>query len=170
MMRGENPLLAIGYKYNSWTVLSFVATAGVGSTMLGITYLSKYPDQLSNVSIRPVYLPLLVSKFFGSVYEVESYNKSRQLDIAPENFWVKKCDWIWLCTTVAMGMKITNCWKLFRYGVKRATKTSLLASENFRNESLLIASIIFSKHTQGLQKRTYLPLMKLITKALCIPL
>ena len=27
--------------------------------------------------------------------------------------------WLRLCTTVAMGMTITNCWKLFRYGVKR---------------------------------------------------
>ena len=42
---GEIPLRAIGYKYNSWKVLSFVDTLGLGSTTVGITYLSKYPDQ-----------------------------------------------------------------------------------------------------------------------------
>ena len=30
-----------------------------------------------------------------------------------------QCGWLRLCTTVAMGMTITNCWKLFCYGVKR---------------------------------------------------
>ena len=39
MIPGERPLLAIGYKYNSRKVLSFVATAGEGSTTLGIPYL-----------------------------------------------------------------------------------------------------------------------------------
>ena len=42
--------------------------------MLGIPYLSKYPDQFSNFSICPVARPLLVSQFFGSVNEVESPN------------------------------------------------------------------------------------------------
>ena len=38
---GERPLIAIGYKYNSRKVISFVATAGAGSTMLGITLFIK---------------------------------------------------------------------------------------------------------------------------------
>ena len=51
MVPGERPLLAIGYKYNSQKVLSFVATVGAGNTSLGIPYLSKYPNQFYNVSI-----------------------------------------------------------------------------------------------------------------------
>ena len=72
MVPGERRLLGIGYKYNYRKVLSFVAAAGSGKTTLGITYLSKYPDQFLNVSIRPVSHPLLMSKFFGSVNEVDS--------------------------------------------------------------------------------------------------
>ena len=87
--------------------------------MLGIPYLSKYPDQFSNVSIRPVARPLLMSKCFGSVNEVDSHNKSRQSDLALERFWVTQYSWLRLCTTVSIGMKITNFWKLFCYGVKR---------------------------------------------------
>ena len=35
---GEIPLLAIGYKYNSRTVLGFIATEGAGSTKPGDPY------------------------------------------------------------------------------------------------------------------------------------
>ena len=62
---GERPPIYIGYKYNYQKVLSFVSTVGLGRTTLGITYLSKYPDQFSNVSIRPVARPHIMSKFFG---------------------------------------------------------------------------------------------------------
>ena len=57
----------------------------------------------------------------------------------------------------------------FAMELRGTTTTSLLASGNSRNESLLIASIILSQQTQGLRKITYLPLMTLITKALCLP-
>ena len=82
MVPVERPPLVISYKYNSQKVLSFLATAGAGSTTLGIPYLSKYPDQFSNVSIFPIYRPRLMSKFFGSVNEMDSHNKSHQSDIA----------------------------------------------------------------------------------------
>ena len=116
MVPGERPVLAIGYKYNYQKFVSFFATAGAGRTTLGIPHLLKYPDQFSNVSIRPVSHPLLVSKFFGSVNEVDSHNKSRQSDISLEKFWVTQCGWLRLCTTGDMGMTINNCWKLFCYG------------------------------------------------------
>ena len=62
MVPGDKPLVAIGYKYNAQKVLSLIFTDNAGSTKTGITYLSKYPDQFNNVSIRPVALPLVMSK------------------------------------------------------------------------------------------------------------
>ena len=55
-------LISIGYKYNARKVLSFIVTDNTRSTKTGITYLSKYPDQCTNVSIRPVARPLVMSK------------------------------------------------------------------------------------------------------------
>ena len=55
-------LIAIGYKYNARKVLSFIAADNAGSTKTGIPYLSKYPDQFTNVSIRPVACPVVMSK------------------------------------------------------------------------------------------------------------
>ena len=94
MVPGERALLAIGYKNNTKKVISCVATAGVGSTTLGIPYLWKYPDQFYNVSIRPVACPLLLSKFFGSVNEVDSHNKLRKSYIGMDKFRVAKCGWL----------------------------------------------------------------------------
>ena len=74
------------HKYNSRKVLSFVATEGAGRNTLGVTYLSKYPDQFSNVSIRLVDCPPLMFKFYCLVNEVESHNKSQQLDIVLVKF------------------------------------------------------------------------------------
>ena len=53
----------------------------------------------------------------------------------------------------------------------RGTTMKILSSSgNYRNKLLLISSIIISQQTQGIWKRTYLPLMKLIKNTLCIPL
>ena len=57
MVPGGRPLIAIGYKYNARKVLSFIFTDNAGITKTGIPYLSKYPDQFTNVSIRPAPFP-----------------------------------------------------------------------------------------------------------------
>ena len=62
MVPGVWPLIAICYRYNARNVLSFIVTDNTGSTKTGIPYLSKYPDKFTNVSIRPVARPLVMSK------------------------------------------------------------------------------------------------------------
>ena len=60
MVPGDRPLIAIGYKYNAWKVLSFIVTDNAGSTKNVIAYLSKYPDLFTNVAISPVDRPLVM--------------------------------------------------------------------------------------------------------------
>ena len=60
-----------------------------------------------------------MSKLFVSVNEVEPHKKSIQSDLALQKYLVTNCGWLRLCTTFAMGMTITNYWKVFSYGVKR---------------------------------------------------
>ena len=75
MVPGHRPIIGIGYKYNAQKFLSFIVIDNVGSTKTGITYLSKYPDQFANVSIRPVDRTLAMSKKY-SANEVDSNKKS----------------------------------------------------------------------------------------------
>ena len=72
-----------------------------------------------------------MSKFFGLVDAVESHNKSCQSYLALDKFWVTQCGWLWFCTTVAMGVTITNCWKLFCYGMKREHYDKLIRIRDF---------------------------------------
>ena len=67
-----------------------------------------------------------MSILFVSANEVDSHNKSRQSNLAPEKFWVTQCICIRLCTTVSMGMAITIWWKLFFCGVKRCHYEKLI--------------------------------------------
>ena len=74
---GENPLLAIGYKYNSRKVLGFIATEGAGSTEPGDPYLSRFPDIYSNVSVRPVVRPHLLGRYFNECNAIDNHNRMR---------------------------------------------------------------------------------------------
>ena len=67
MVPWGRPLIVIGYKYNAREFLSFIVTDNAGRTKAGLPYLSKYPDQFTNVAIRSVARLLVVSKFFGAV-------------------------------------------------------------------------------------------------------
>ena len=62
MVPGGRTLISIGYKYNARKVISFIVTDNAGITKTGIYYLSKYSDQFTNVAIRPVARPLVMSK------------------------------------------------------------------------------------------------------------
>ena len=63
-----------------------------------------------------------------------SHNKSYQSDNALKNLWVTQCGWLRLFTTVAMGMTITSCWKLFRYGVKRDHYKKFISIRGFSEQ------------------------------------
>ena len=62
MLPMDRQLIAISYNYNACKVLSFIVTDNAGSIKRDIPYLSKYPDQFTNVSIRPVARPPVMSK------------------------------------------------------------------------------------------------------------
>ena len=80
-------------------------------------YLS-IPTNLQMLLFALLLVPLLCQTN-SAVNEFESHNKLRQSNLALEKWWVTQCGWLRLCTPVAMGMTITNCWNLFCYGVKR---------------------------------------------------
>ena len=118
MVTRERQIIAIGYKYNKRKVIYFIVIENAGIIQEGLPYLSQYLDQFTNVAIFPVARPLVTSQLFGAVNEVDSH-KSKQSDLELDKFQVTQCGWLQLCMTVAMGININNCWKLFCYEVKR---------------------------------------------------
>ena len=90
-----------------------IVTYNAGRTQAGLPSLSMYPHQFTIVDICPVDSFLVMSKLFGSVNEVDSHNKSRHFYLDLDKLWVTQCGCLRLCTTVTMGMTITNIWRLF---------------------------------------------------------
>ena len=76
-----SPIMSIGYKYNTWKVIYFIATEEAWNTKAGINYLYKYPEPLYNVAIIPVDHPLVMSKLFGFMNEFDPHNKSGQSNL-----------------------------------------------------------------------------------------
>ena len=120
--------------------------------ILGILYLFKCPVPFINVTIYLVSHLLVIYNLFGSLNVVESHIKSSQSDLALYKYWVTHSFWLWLFTDVAIVMNITNCWKLFRYGVKIDYYEKWFVSDNSRNKLILVSSIIFLQITPGLWK------------------
>ena len=80
---------------------------------------------------------------------------------------VIRCDFVQLLIWGWRLLMVENC---FAMGLRGAIMTSVLASGNSWNDSLWIASVILSQQKKGLRRRTYLPLVTLITKSLCLPI
>ena len=63
---------------------------------------------------------------FSAVNGVNSHKKPKNYYLALDKFWVTQCGWLWLCTIIAMGIHITNGWKLFCCGIKRDQNDKLI--------------------------------------------
>jgi hypothetical protein len=88
-LKGTHPetgtkLVALGYKYNSKTVMCFVFTEDAGSTTPGRPYEMKFSDDHSNICIRLVDRPEVVSTFYDEVNIIDVLNHLCQSCLALE--------------------------------------------------------------------------------------
>ena len=109
-------LIAIGYKYNSKKVLTFVTTRGAGSTKDGEPYIAQFPDKYGNVCQRHVACPKILSHYFQHSNCVDLHNQARQFDLALEKKWVTQNAYFRLYTTM-IGMTVVDAWKHHRIGM-----------------------------------------------------
>ena len=127
---GDITLMAIGYKYNSWEVLGFIATKGAGITDSGHPYLSHYPDTHSNVFIFPNVLPHILGRYLDDCNVIGNNNKMRQYDIELDKYWVTQSGYFRLATTVALGMGIKNTKPLFFHGISEQSRDKKITLRN----------------------------------------
>lgn len=110
-------LLAIGYKYNSRKVLTFLATKNSGSTRPGAPYIARFADAHGNVNQRAVTRPSILSNYFGRSNVIDKHNQVRQFELALEKYWVTRSGWFRIATTV-IGITVTDMWKAVKFAVK----------------------------------------------------
>ena len=168
MVPRDRLLIAIGWKYNAQKVLSFFVIDNAGSTQTGINYLSKYPDQYTNVSICPVDCPLVMYFFILLISLNPTTNQGSLI-------WhwrssglliVVGCGYIQQLLWKQLLLIVGNC---FVMGSKETTMKNWLVSESSRNDLLYIASTMIFHLMVGPQHRTYPPLMRLIMEIQFLP-
>lgn len=117
VLEGTSPngskLIAIGYKYNSKKVLSFVMTKGAGNTTEGKPYIARFTDKYGNINGRSVQRPEVLSKYYAQSNKVDMHNQSRQGDLRLERHWKTDDCWFRIITTF-IGITVVDSWKAFR--------------------------------------------------------
>ena len=109
----------IGYKYNRQKVLNLISTEYTCGTKAGITYLSQYPDSCSNVEFLPVFFSLLSCLIYLGLLIRLTPTKTRQSDLAQENYWITQYVCMQQFGTIDIGTNIKSFWEQFCYEVKR---------------------------------------------------
>ena len=80
-------LMAVAYNYNSKKTLFFVAPEGAGTTLEGVPYTTKWPDDHRNVQSRDVPRPCICSRYFLKFNKVDKHNQMRQHELNVEGKW-----------------------------------------------------------------------------------
>ena len=109
----NNSLLAIGYKYNTKKVLSFVATKNGGSSLVGEPYRARFIGDDNNIQFRSVDRPQIISAYFKASNCVDKHNHARQAELKLEKHWVTLSCWFRTVTTL-IGITVVDCWKAYR--------------------------------------------------------
>lgn len=149
-------LLAIGYKYNSRKVLSFVATKASGSTTPGTPYRAKFADNWGNVMTRLVPRPDIISQYFQISNAVDTHNQARQSDLGLERHWVTTNCWFRVVTTF-IGITVTDAWKAYRHGVRGPNKTERnITVLDFADR--LVWELLYSNYPDNVKRKAERPL------------
>lgn len=111
-------LVAIGYKYNSRNVLSFIATKNAGSTRpaADTPYLASFPDEFNNVKKRAVERPQVISIYFQCSNAFDKSNQTRQDMLGIERLWLTNDCWFRTSSSF-LGFIATDAWHALRGGV-----------------------------------------------------
>ena len=89
---------------------------GGGSSEPGDSYLSRFPEIYSNVSVHLVVCHHLLDRYFNACNTIDNHNRMRQYDLDIDKYWVTQSGYFRLATIVALGMGITDGKLLYCHG------------------------------------------------------
>ena len=108
-------LLAIGWKFNSDKVLTFLATDGFATTEPSPEpYRMRFPDEHGNMQFRDVPRPLLVHKHFEVLNCIDIHNHLRQENLALEENWITRNGNFRVLTSI-IGFNVTDTYQLSKF-------------------------------------------------------
>ena len=123
-------MYAIGYKYSSKKVLSFIASENTGTTLPGKSYEARWTDRHRNTHCRKIDRPRVVSTYFERSNCIDVHNQVRQAEVALEKCWVTKCGYFRLITTL-FGITVVDCRKACRYHLSHKSRHKSIPIKHF---------------------------------------
>ena len=136
------PLIEFEYNCNSQKILLFISTERARSTDPGNTYLSRLPENYSNVSICPVVCHCVIGRYFNAFNVTDNKNNMWKYDLALETNWVTQRRYFRLVTKVTLGMGITDENSLFQYGISEKSREKKNPISEYNDRQFLNASSI----------------------------
>eukprot|EP00978_Attheya_sp_CCMP212_P033928 scaffold139680_cov35-Attheya_sp.AAC.1 len=110
----EVDLIAIGYKYNTRKVLSFICTKGAGNTEPGDPYEARWMDSKGNHASRNIPRPDVISKYFNESNGIDTHNHVRQSELKLEKKWVTHDGYFRIFTSI-LGVTVIDTWKAYKH-------------------------------------------------------
>jgi hypothetical protein len=107
-------LIAIGYKYNSSKVISFICTKGAGNTMPGDPYKACWMDSRGNHSSCNIPWPYVIAKYFNESNCIDMHNHARQADLKLEKKWITNDGYFCIFTTI-LGITVIDSMKAYKH-------------------------------------------------------
>ena len=104
-------LIAVGYKYNTSSVCSFISTCGVATA--GQPHTASYAAGGGKVQKAPVYRPKVIEQYYEHCTMIDDHNKYRQSHLAVELSWPTSDCWFRLLCTTA-GVCVTDMYLVVR--------------------------------------------------------
>ena len=77
----DKPPMAIGYKYRYWRVVWFISAEVAVIIVLGVPYLSRYPENYSNVSICYIHRNNMIGRYFSVYDSLNNHNRMRDVTV-----------------------------------------------------------------------------------------
>ena len=129
-IEGED-LIAMGYKYNSRSVIFFLASKGAAHTLPGIPYSADFirsTDQ--HQCCRKIPRPHLASTYYLHNNKIDMHNHARQFELAIEKAWVTS-DGYWRCFQTLLGITVCDAWKLYRHHLPNRSTDKDITMKDF---------------------------------------
>ena len=108
-------------------VLEFIAKEGGASTLPGAPYLSRYPENDYNVSIRFIICHHVFDSYFSACNALDNIIRMRHHHMELDKYWVPQSGYFRLDTTVALGMGIIDRKLLFYHDISEKIKDKTIS-------------------------------------------
>ena len=129
-IEGED-LIAMGYKYNSRSVIFFLASKGAAHTLPGVPYSADFirsTDQ--HQCCRKIPRPHLASTYYLHNNKIDMHNHARQFELAIEKAWVTG-DGYWRCFQTILGITVCDAWKLYKHHLPNRSTDKDITMKDF---------------------------------------